>query len=463
MFNLIADYFGLNNVSNKLFWYIILQSLFCGANDIIIVKSTDGKLRSSPFQVHFGGINIEKSNENTIEIFVNGYKKNVTMKLGKSGDAYFDFDFEDEEMMKLSEVKINAIKYKNGEGEGGNIGSENTVKSSKNTRDDNDKDKDNDDDIINNDNDELDGDIIISSDEKDPIKDNSTKTKSDEYKSVNINNTLNCIQNKFNNISSENSNNINNNLNNLFTLNEIMAGETSLESYRKSYKSLHPSQTQLKRLLLKEGKNEMIFVYKTDSINKKSVKCRAFLWENTEKIVISDIDGTITRSDVLGMILPFFGKSWNHKGVTKLYENIHKNGYKFIYMTSRPIAQDKYTGNYLESLKESRNSLPEGPLLMSPDGIFTSLKREVIDKTDDNSEDSSERIRLEEEKIRMKEKERLEKLRKEKEEKERLEREKIERERERKEREEREKRENEEKDNSEKKNSNWRQNVRKTW
>ena len=55
-------------------------------------------------------------------------------------------------------------------------------------------------------------------------------------------------------------------------------------------------------------------------------------------------------------------------------------------------------------------------------------------KTDDNSEDSSERIRLEEEKIRMKEKERLEKLRKEKEEKERLEREKIERERERKER-----------------------------
>ena len=70
-------------------------------------------------------------------------------------------------------------------------------------------------------------------------------------------------------------------------------------------------------------------------------------------------------------------------------------------------------------------------------------------KTDDNSEDSSERIRLEEEKIRMKEKERLEKLRKEKEEKERLEREKIERERERKEREEREKREREEKERRE--------------
>ena len=70
-------------------------------------------------------------------------------------------------------------------------------------------------------------------------------------------------------------------------------------------------------------------------------------------------------------------------------------------------------------------------------------------KTDDNSEDSSERIRLEEEKIRMKEKERLEKLRKEKEEKERLEREKIERERERKEREEKQKKRREEEERRE--------------
>ena len=68
-------------------------------------------------------------------------------------------------------------------------------------------------------------------------------------------------------------------------------------------------------------------------------------------------------------------------------------------------------------------------------------------KTDDNSEDSSERIRLEEEKIRMKEKERLEKLRKEKEEKERQEREKIERER--KEREEKEKKRREEEERRE--------------
>jgi len=40
------------------------------------------------------------------------------------------------------------------------------------------------------------------------------------------------------------------------------------------------------------------------------------LWNHTVKIVITDVDGTITKSDVLGMFLPIFGKDWSHKGVT---------------------------------------------------------------------------------------------------------------------------------------------------
>ena len=38
------------------------------------------------------------------------------------------------------------------------------------------------------------------------------------------------------------------------------------------------------------------------------------------------------------------------------------------------------TKNYLENLMQERQNLPRGPLLMSPDGIFSSLKREVIEK-----------------------------------------------------------------------------------
>ena len=36
-------------------------------------------------------------------------------------------------------------------------------------------------------------------------------------------------------------------------------------------------------------------------------RCHIYLWHHTDKIVISDIDGTITKSDVLGHILPVIG------------------------------------------------------------------------------------------------------------------------------------------------------------
>ena len=38
-------------------------------------------------------------------------------------------------------------------------------------------------------------------------------------------------------------------------------------------------------------------------------KCHIFLWRHTDKLVISDIDGTITKSDVLGHILPVIGNN----------------------------------------------------------------------------------------------------------------------------------------------------------
>lgn len=41
-------------------------------------------------------------------------------------------------------------------------------------------------------------------------------------------------------------------------------------------------------------------------------KCHIFLWRHTDKLVISDIDGTITKSDVLGHILPVIGMFDTH-------------------------------------------------------------------------------------------------------------------------------------------------------
>ena len=100
------------------------------------------------------------------------------------------------------------------------------------------------------------------------------------------------------------------------------------------------------------------------------------------KIVLSDIDGTITKSDVLGNILPRLGKDWSHEGITKLYTNISSNGYEFLYLTSRAIGMADSTRTYLQELEqEGKFKLPDGPCLMSPDRLMHSFKREVIDRT----------------------------------------------------------------------------------
>ena len=52
----------------------------------------------------------------------------------------------------------------------------------------------------------------------------------------------------------------------------------------------------------------------------------------------TDIDGTITKSDVMGHAAALFGRDWTHVGVAPLFTRIEKNGYKFMYLSSRGIS-----------------------------------------------------------------------------------------------------------------------------
>ena len=57
------------------------------------------------------------------------------------------------------------------------------------------------------------------------------------------------------------------------------------------------------------------------------------------QVVISDIDGTITKSDVLGHILPIVGQDWAQSGVAQLFTKIKNNGYRILYLSARAIGQ----------------------------------------------------------------------------------------------------------------------------
>ena len=283
--------------------------MFSGAMDILVIESPNEIYKSSAFHVRFGSLKVIKSKEQEIEIYVNSKKKNVTMKLSSSGDAYFQYDELDPYMIKQH-----------------NIYSSDMLRGKNDNKDDN-----------KNNIDELDHSNQNSEQEKKDQNNNKDNEKEDlKKKDYNL--------------------------------------------FKKKYKSFFPSSNQLKQLDLRHGRNEICFISKTASSGIQSLKSSIYLWLSTSKIVISDVDGTITRSDVLGQVLPFLGRDWTHEGVIDLFTGITNRGFKIIYLTARAIGQSTMTKNYLDSLIQEKKALPEGRLIMSPDGIFTSLKREVIEK-----------------------------------------------------------------------------------
>lgn len=154
-------------------------------------------------------------------------------------------------------------------------------------------------------------------------------------------------------------------------------GHSSTHSYRKS---LRLSSDQIASLKLKEGPNDVTFSITTQYQGTCRCEGTIYLWNWDDKVIISDIDGTITKSDVFGQILPQFGKDWTHKGLAKLYHLVAENGYKFLYCSARAIGMADMTRGYLQWVNDGGIILPRGPLMLSPSSLFSAFHREVIEK-----------------------------------------------------------------------------------
>ena len=256
--------------------------MFSGAMDILVIEEPEGEYKSSAFHVRFGSLKVLFSKERDIDIYVNGRKKDVKMKMACSGDAYFGFDESDQYM--VTQLKLIKKQEFN----------------------------------------------------KSQIELGAKLTGLRESKDV--------------------------------------------KTLKNEYKSFFPSPSQLKALDLAPGQNEIRFVCQTAPGGVQTLSSYIYLWHYTSKIIITDVDGTVTKSDVLGQVLPILGRDWSHPGVASLFRNLYNNGYKIVYLTARAIGQSSMTKDYLTHILQNKTSLPPGPLFMSPDGLFTSLRREVIEK-----------------------------------------------------------------------------------
>ncbi|XP_029420138.1 phosphatidate phosphatase LPIN2 isoform X2 [Nannospalax galili] len=151
----------------------------------------------------------------------------------------------------------------------------------------------------------------------------------------------------------------------------------STTSYKKS---LRLSSDQIAKLKLHDGPNDVVFSITTQYQGTCRCAGTIYLWNWNDKIIISDIDGTITKSDALGQILPQLGKDWTHQGIAKLYHSINENGYKFLYCSARAIGMADMTRGYLHWVNDKGTILPRGPLMLSPSSLFSAFHREVIEK-----------------------------------------------------------------------------------
>ena len=144
--------------------------------------------------------------------------------------------------------------------------------------------------------------------------------------------------------------------------------------YRMKKSSKFPSHI-LEKFELKEGMNEIEYI-----VDGYTISSNIYLWDYTDKIVISDFDGTITRSDVIGQIGVYFGIDWTHKYIAKLYSHIVNNGYKMLYVTARTMYMQSSTKNSLNSINQNGFLMPVGPIMMNDNGYVDSIKTEIIDK-----------------------------------------------------------------------------------
>jgi len=149
---------------------------------------------------------------------------------------------------------------------------------------------------------------------------------------------------------------------------------------RRHKKTLRLTSAKLQELNLRAGANEAEFSVTTAFQGTTKCKCHIYFWKHSDKVVISDIDGTITKSDVLGHILPVIGKDWAQSGVAQLFTKIKANGYNIMYLSARAIGQASITKDYLQSVRQGDVCLPDGPLFLNPESLIHAFRKEVIDR-----------------------------------------------------------------------------------
>jgi len=110
-----------------------------------------------------------------------------------------------------------------------------------------------------------------------------------------------------------------------------------------------------------------------------------FVWSAQDRVVVFDIDGTITKSNIRGVFDTVLTESYQHchDGVCRFLSSLPTTcACRVAYLTSRPISLSHPTRKFLSKLmQDDEHCLPHGPLLGFPGSLAEVLYMELVTKS----------------------------------------------------------------------------------
>jgi len=318
------------------------QATLSGSIDVVVVKQRDGSLKSTPFHVRFGKLKVLKSKDKIVKLTVNHIPAKFNMKLGEAGEAFFEeeitkpvdveYFFPNEECLPVQMIIPEAQSPEL-------VKEQQNVNANKNLK------------------------ALLTL--KHTASNASTSAQS---------NGANDICDPYMNIEDPKA----------IKLSPSRPSSSSPVKERKTktirVRTLRPSSEQLQSLNLKHGLNTITYTVESSLQGTQTLISHIYCWPHDAQIIVSDIDGTITKTDFMGHLMSVIGKDWSQPGIAPLYQNIRRNGYFILYLTSRAIGQAGQTRDFLQSVYQDGKMLPHGPMIMSPDRMLPSVKRELLYK-----------------------------------------------------------------------------------
>ena len=86
------------------------------------------------------------------------------------------------------------------------------------------------------------------------------------------------------------------------------------------------------------------------------IKFNVYLYGQSERLVITDIDGTITTSNTKGFIYAQLGIEVEHRSVVRLFHTLQERNYTVMYLTARSMGMDSTTRKYLFEVRVCINN-----------------------------------------------------------------------------------------------------------